>query len=550
MTNTQVGQTLRKSFPHWSDKDVNELTAHILGKYGNLNRTASDNVLALLDTVIVNAMKSYSLQEIGPGLVRTMLPQELYKQNRKEQLRSQNESFEDVEAYSNLERTEKQFDLSKYKDKLERLENYVLRRCRLTPTEKDFFKFLMIVVKRDATPMSNQPNNSLNINADILDELRDEISSSGWQLSDDYFRRLLSSIREKLRNKRDDITGEMLEFIPMEDQDLLELKEFVIGLISFTPTSVIQLEAYRFTEEELGKMMWLKKLFENNGYTFDPNRFPEVYYDDFQMLDEIFRFSKNPHYVDLSKRTDDNYANVEPDALGYYIPAFASNLICTESYEGVVVLFKDRIEAFASSSKIPSGITLDSIKFVVLIHELGHWLTHWVLKGGKNWKYGYNLYPQTRRTHEALAQLIAYWASEDSKANLDTLNLLSPKDASGKIDPTQIYGGYIELTAHSKVSMLEKLTEIREFWMLKDEFMFEYLKVKDFDDIEKWIDIKNKDTKGNIEWTEENVKEAITGSVDCVENLKERLDINKLLKLAILKLEWIVISDSNNNENV
>ena len=40
------------------------------------------------------------------------------------------------------------------------------------------------------------------------------------------------------------------------------------------------LTAYRFSAQEIDKMLWLKDLFENNGFTVD--RFPEVYYDTFE----------------------------------------------------------------------------------------------------------------------------------------------------------------------------------------------------------------------------------------------------------------------------
>lgn len=528
MKKNHITDTLKNIFTHWTDKQVSDLVAHIFAKYGNLNKNDSDKVLDLLNIVIVKAINSYSVNKVLPGLIVEMLPQQLLKKRKEEAKKSQNEIPDNLEAYNDREIKHKDFSLEKYLEKLERFEQYAIRNCGFSPKEKDFFKFLMIVLKRDASPPLIKQNNSLPNNVEIWDELFEEIHSSGWQISDVYFRRLLSNIREKLRNKRVDITGEMLHLIPKEDEDLQEIKEFLIDQISLLPKSVMHLNAYRFSEEELVKMIWLKKLFENNGYTFEPNRFPEVYYDDYDRVKKVFPFIESGQ-------------ENTPDFLGMYLYCFEEGYLgkpCDKSKEGIIVLFRDRIENYC----LRSSTSIDSVRFVVLMHELGHWLTHWALKGGKNWKYGYNLYPQTRRTHEALAQLIAYWASEDSKANLDTLTLLSPKDASGKIDSSKIYGGYVELTSFSKVSMLDKLAEIRDFWILKDEFMLSFLKSKN-DSIEDWVKQQLKNKPDTV-FVEEILKDAIYGDKDCAESFKEGLNLKKLIEISILNIEWLNLEQS------
>ena len=52
------------------------------------------------------------------------------------------------------------------------------------------------------------------------------------------------------------------------------------------------LQAYRFSEQEMNKMIELKGIFEKNG--FEINRFPEVYYDDYDNYEEIYGKIKDP----------------------------------------------------------------------------------------------------------------------------------------------------------------------------------------------------------------------------------------------------------------
>jgi hypothetical protein len=54
-----------------------------------------------------------------------------------------------------------------------------------------------------------------------------------------------------------------------------------------------------------------KKLFEDNGFSFAPNRFPEVYYDDYDKVKEL--------YPEIKSDQDGT-----PDYLGVYIYQFKS----------------------------------------------------------------------------------------------------------------------------------------------------------------------------------------------------------------------------------
>ncbi len=232
--------------------------------------------------------------------------------------------------------------------------------------------------------------------------------------------------------------------------------------------------AYRFSTEELEKMNWLKSIFEKNGYAFKPNRFPEVYYADFEEVQDLFPEKQREEVGD-------------PDAFGYYfdffkhVPATKEEEFGTKSEEGKIILFKDRIEAFCTRN--PS-ISKEGVRFVVLMHELGHWMSHWAENSGR-WIYGFQF--SNRFTEEALAQLIAYWCCNGDPLHEKTLHILSPKDSLGKVDASRIYGAYETLKGHSQVDVLKKLAQLRDFWMVKDDKMLQFLN-SDFVDMVQWIE--------------------------------------------------------------
>lgn len=232
---------------------------------------------------------------------------------------------------------------------------------------------------------------------------------------------------------------------------------------------------YRFSSLELEKMNWLKEsIFKPNKYSFSPDRFPEVYYQDFHE----FQFDK----FELGKE-DGN-----PDYLGVYCfdldqNSDSSSLAFSKlSKEGVIILFKDRIESYSS---INPALTEEAIRFVVLMHELGHWLAHWAEFSGKRWTKGFHL--PNRKTEDALAQLICFWCCEGNKLHEDGLFELSPKDSNRLIDTSKIYGGYESLKIFSYSSILKKLNGLRQYWIIKDDKMIEFLN-SDYTDIDSWLE--------------------------------------------------------------
>ncbi len=304
---------------------------------------------------------------------------------------------------------------------------------------------------------------------DFMKEVKEAQANHG--VSDTNFRKLLERLKNNL--KGNDRLKDMLSFIPADDQNINELIEL---LLSYIPMATNKIDAYRFSSDEMKKMLWLKDLFEDNGFTVE--RFPEVYYDTFDKACEVF--------PDLEKVIEEG----TPDYLGVYI-AKKPKIKCEEKCdleivnEGIIVLFKDRILEYAKriDGKLALGLSVieNAIKEVVLYHELGHWFSHWPLDdSGANWKCGYDT--KDKITHESYAQIIAYWCTDGNPVNeLILRDYLTPKNTASP------YYMYLKLIPHSKSDILNKLKLIRKHMgcsaILTDETAYAVLKSNIIDEI-------------------------------------------------------------------
>jgi len=230
-----------------------------------------------------------------------------------------------------------------------------------------------------------------------------------------------------------------------------------------------KLDAYRFSSEEMKKMLWLKDLFEDNGFTVE--RFPEVYYDTFDKACEV--------WPSLKENQDEEGT---PDYLGAYIYK-GGFTIKDPSEEGVIILFSDRIKDFVSRNSI-NGLTENCVRYVVLMHELGHWLSHWPCGNDLRWLYGFQL--RNKRTKEALANIIAYWCL-DTDCHKKAMDILTPKlrtpdgflvfidKDSHNINTENPYGAYYLLLKKSQKEILEKIKLLRAAFYLEDNKMMDFL---------------------------------------------------------------------------
>ncbi len=130
------------------------------------------------------------------------------------------------------------------------------------------------------------------------------------------------------------------------------------------------------------------------------------------------------------------------------------------------------------------------------MHELGHWLTHWSVhkedtyfnERHRRWNPGYEL--DNPFIHESLANIIAYWACTnlDVKKNslIEVFEKLSPKNKLREINTNNPYGAYKNLIKKDSKEILKKLYVLRNNWMIKDSYLFDYLS-SDFNDIKEWL---------------------------------------------------------------
>jgi hypothetical protein len=157
------------------------------------------------------------------------------------------------------------------------------------------------------------------------------------------------------------------------------------------------------------------KLLEDNGLLEEHQSIPsiEISYEDCRRnlldndfnYDSDFDFNRIPNIIDL---------------LGEY-------RCDTPENEGKITIFELCIRKYAAyflkePGNLPSVITIeeckDMLKEIVLWHEVGHWITHWMLdKAGNRWNSEmYNVFNSDgKNLHEGLAQLFAHYAISNNQ---------------------------------------------------------------------------------------------------------------------------------------
>ncbi len=366
----------------------------------------------------------------------------------KKYFRGEKNHFSDIE---NLSDTVEMDDFDKKLLK-EKLDDFVrgIHKLNLPTNQRRLIEEMVVICENDHKT-----------HRDFIKEVREAQARHG--VTNANFRKLLERLKNNL--KGNDGLKDMLSFIPTDDQNLNELIEL---LLSYIPMATTKLDAYRFSSEEMKKMLWLKKdLFEDNGFTVE--RFPEVYYDTFDKACEVWPSLKENQEEDGT-----------PDYLGCYIYNGGSS-INDPSEEGIIILFSDRIKDFVSRRP---GLTENCLRYVVLMHELGHWLSHWPCGNDLRWLYGFQL--RNKRTKEALANIIAYWCL-DTDCHKNAMDILTPKlrspdgflvlidKDSHNINTENPYGAYYLLLRKSQKEILEKIKLLRAAFYLEDYKMMDFL---------------------------------------------------------------------------
>jgi hypothetical protein len=371
------------------------------------------------------------------------------------------------------------FDQLDSRQKIDGFFKLVLKHGLLSADEVKFFEAV-----KQAALSTKQVENTTNWEKVYWEEVNQILQKSGIQVSKENLRQKKHRLLTKLNKNFSTQGRELLSFYDMEKENVLQILVRLFQSVPL-PNLVLPIPAYRFSMEELERMIWLKtEVFEKYGYSFQTNRFPEVYYCDFK---EVKDYISSESWREV----------ITPDELGVYFDFFQPAdgdpkyaYFGGKSREGRIVLFKDRIEAFCSRN--PS-FTEEDVRFVVLMHELGHWMSHWALSSGIRWVHGYHF--SNSFTHEALAQLLAYWCCKGNPAQEQVLLVLSPKDDQGMIDSSKPYGAYESLKSFDEGVILQKLDQLRKFWMVTDLKMLAFLQ-SDMVDMAQWITATKKKANG------------------------------------------------------
>jgi hypothetical protein len=485
-----IKDTLEKIFPMWTKEQVQGMLRLTLA--WRKNKISEEDLFTCLHDSIETFGKEYPDQQDKPQLLVKILNNRIFaeikKVKKRESLLVSTDDEQHEELISNDIRNafEKEFgsvdDLASIQ-KIEKFCQLVNTHLALEGAKGGFFDaMVMASVSEEKVSASNQKKQ-------YWKEVEQNLHKLGYPVNENYFRKLKERVLSELK-KMPTASREVLHFLDTEKVAVLQTLNRVLDAMAITVFPL--LAAYRFSSVELEKMNWLKSVFEKNGYAFKPNRFPEVYYADFKEVEDLFPEKQREEIVD-------------PDALGYYfdffkqVPASKEEEFWTKSEEGKIILFKDRIEAFCARNR---SLSEEGVRFVVLMHELGHWMCHWAEFSGRRWIYGFQF--PNRFTKEALAQLIAYWCCNGGPLHEQVLLALSPKDSQGKVDATKIYGAYETLKRHSLVDILKKISQLRDFWMVKDQKMLEFLS-SDCLDLGQWI--KEKGKKDDVSLQHEFVEE-------------------------------------------
>jgi hypothetical protein len=415
-----VDENLKGFYPNWSSYAVQIVTNCLFRRF---NVLIKQDVFAVADIVIEGV---FILNKRHPnGIIlstywlnpRFHLELARVYEKQKGGLNSVEEGyFNQIIQEENINPNENYKNISLYADE-------IIEKETLTTKESELF---LLMIEISLAELEGEFYKNLN---KVAVEL-------GLTEKDTNFRKAYQRLREKLLNKDNKGSLDLLTFATIEnrkkDSVIADFFEYVDSQFIITN----QLQAYQFSEQEINKMIYLKKIFEENG--FEVERFPEVYYDKYDNYKEIYGKLKG------------NYDGI--DFLGVYTD-FTIEGDEKNTKQGVIVLFKDRIESLK--------LDINNVCFVVLMHELGHWLSHWPKCDGINWSEGY--LADNPKTHESFAQLIAYWAVAGNSDLEKVLAQFTPENTENP------YYLYRNLIGYSKSNILTKLTEIRKHFFLSDD---------------------------------------------------------------------------------
>lgn len=507
----QVKEVLIGAFPHWSQWDVDGLASFLMAFFKEEIKKDDSYVVAATSELYsyfeekVIGQGKIEKRDVRPGLVVhylnrypsfTMKLKGLYK--NKSLMESYNQRCQEVEATTEIEAAYTQHlefvSLDAIKEFIKRIDAAVpftkshapvwaIMREVANELEGAPLEYFWIMVKERCLErcVATSPEQWRQMKSRILKSIKTYGSGTEGMLqmvsAEELALRKLLNVVAKLEEQSQNFSN-----TDLEQQDMVKYQENSKG------------KAYQFSEMELDSMINLRKLFSRNHYTTD--RFPEVYDGDIPA-----RSKEEQQLIELGG--EGILQLVERswiDALGVYRigpPEMNKKYSCVFTTEGNIIIDTKKIEQWVEIwNRVSSeGLTVDSVRFVVLMHELGHWFSHWAISDGektefRQWNPGFEF--PNNMTREALGNIICLWACEDiddekqRKGVLKALDALTPKNKNGDVDISNAYGAYKLIEGFDRSIVLEKLNTVRANWMLKDKFLFDFLKSPE-KDVLKWL---------------------------------------------------------------
>ena len=217
---------------------------------------------------------------------------------------------------------------------------------------------------------------------------------------------------------------------------------------------------YRLSNNELLLLNNLYEIFSKNGFHID--KWPEIYYCDYNIAKHHFEILEEEY-------PEDNYI-FNPDFLGIYSYKY--------SKEGIIILFRDRILNASSTfiNKNKRFYNLDEIitllKTKILIHEIGHWLTHSCAIINKDEiLFQFGALPKIIK--ESLAQLTVIWSFYKHKSEFEYklesfARLFMPKQPKPYFEFNKIHHMYSpEIILKRYLGIASQMTHLNEDKLFK-----------------------------------------------------------------------------------
>jgi len=182
--------------------------------------------------------------------------------------------------------------------------------------------------------------------------------------------------------------------------------------------------------------------------------------------------------IDKLVNDDESYYCI--DQLGVYLYELGEDNdpdYGKQTKEGIIILFEDRIKSVAENLNINASepSAEEEITHIVLMHMIGHWITHWPLIYEFNWEYGYA--EDRPAIKEVFAQLITYWCVEKDDCSEDDLKGIFLKYLTPSLFYYSIYNSFLDFINICKYEIIDRLSDIRNFCNFTDYECCNYLKL-------------------------------------------------------------------------